>query len=453
MIFLIRVLSVIKRLIAAFFVSLILKFGFIVLRVIFYKIIVKIYKAYLSLVKRLEWTGFRNNPLLFLIKQKLLHVTAASLTILLVFSNLNAKAHDSGHVTNIASKTILASLVGSEFGDVEDDQLIEEFFDEGVAISPVQHKYFEDLAVLENKTITNTKVAHEAEEGMDFGAPTSYDGTAVVKPDIASTVKTKRQRTEVVYYTVESGDTMSTIAEKFDLSLSTILWENSLTSRSVIRPGDKLTILPSDGITYSVARGDSLARIASKYSISADDIAKANGLDKTAVLAYGQKLILPGARKISTTVATAQTAAASPSKSGLQVLKDLVTKSPDAKPAEEGKLNWPTDGYRITQYYSWKHLGLDIANKTGTPLYAVDDGVVEYSGWGTGYGYYVLINHGGGVKTRYAHASKLYVKKGDSVSKGETLAAMGSTGWSTGPHIHFEYIVNGVKYNPLNYLR
>ena len=116
-------------------------------------------------------------------------------------------------------------------------------------------------------------------------------------------------------------------------------------------------------------------------------------------------------------------------------------------------MKWPTVGHRITQYYSWRHTGLDIANKTGTPLYASEGGTVDYSGWSNGYGYNVLINHGGGKKTRYAHASKLYVKKGDVVSKGEAIAAMGSTGWSTGPHIHFEVIINGVKKNPLNYIK
>jgi murein DD-endopeptidase MepM/ murein hydrolase activator NlpD len=87
-------------------------------------------------------------------------------------------------------------------------------------------------------------------------------------------------------------------------------------------------------------------------------------------------------------------------------------------------------------------------------LYAADSGVVEKSGWNSGgYGYMVLINHGNGRKTRYAHASKLYVKVGERVEKGQTVAAMGSTGRSTGPHIHFEVIINGKLVNPLNYIK
>lgn len=449
----IKLLSLLKRLIAAFFISLILKFGWIILRFVFYRLIVKIYKFYLSVIKKLEWNGFRNSPVLFLIKQKLVHIAVATVTLLLVITNISAKADDSHiNIGDTAGNTILASLVESEFGAIDQGQLIEEFFYEEAPISPVQQKYRDNLAVVESDLSINTKMPQEA-EADEFDAPTSHDNTAVVKPDIASTVKTTRPRSETVYYTVEPGDVIGSIAEKFNINVSTILWENNLTAYSVIRPGDRLTILPTNGVSYKVERGDSIDKIAKRYGIDKDEMIRLNKLDESKGLAYGQKLFLPGARKMSTTIARNTAQPTSNSRSGLQVLKDLVTKSPNAKPASGEKLNWPTVGYRITQYYTWKHHGLDVANKIGTPLYAVDDGVVEYSGWGTGYGNYVFINHGNGVKTKYAHASKLFVKKGDTVKKGETIAAMGSTGWSTGPHIHFEYIVNGVKYNPLNYLK
>jgi murein DD-endopeptidase MepM/ murein hydrolase activator NlpD len=110
-------------------------------------------------------------------------------------------------------------------------------------------------------------------------------------------------------------------------------------------------------------------------------------------------------------------------------------------------------GVRITQYFSWSHHAVDIANHVGTPIYAADAGVVETEGWGRGYGNQIVIDHGGGKKTRYGHLSKFYVSKGQEVEKGETIAAMGSTGNSTGPHLHFEVMINGTKYNPLNYVR
>ena len=118
-------------------------------------------------------------------------------------------------------------------------------------------------------------------------------------------------------------------------------------------------------------------------------------------------------------------------------------------------MTWPTVGHRITQYFSWRHNGVDIGNKVGTPIYAADAGVVEIStgGWNGGYGNTILINHGGGKKTRYGHLSKLFVKAGDAVEKGENIGAMGSTGRSTGPHLHFEILINGGRYNPLNYIK
>ena len=114
---------------------------------------------------------------------------------------------------------------------------------------------------------------------------------------------------------------------------------------------------------------------------------------------------------------------------------------------------WPAGVRRISQYYSWRHTGLDIAGPTGTNIYAMDSGVVTFSGVSNGYGYNILVDHGNGMKTRYAHASKLYVEKGETVTKGQVIMAMGSTGWSTGPHLHFEVIVNGAKKNPLSYIK
>ncbi|MEK7098251.1 MAG: LysM peptidoglycan-binding domain-containing protein, partial [Patescibacteria group bacterium] len=269
LLFSIKLLSFLKRLIAAFFISLILRFGWIILRFVFYRLIVKVYKSYLSIIKKLEWTGFRNNPFLFLMKQKLVHIAVATVTLLLVLSNINAKADDSHiNIADTAGNTILASLVQSEFGTIDQEQLIEEFFDEEATISPIQQKYLEDLTAVQSDPLTYTKEeSHEHESEDEFETSTSYDNTAVIKPDIASTVKTVRPRSEIVYYDVLPGDVIGSIAEKFNINVSTILWENSLSAYSVIRPGDRLTILPTNGISYKVERGDSLEKIAKKYGI------------------------------------------------------------------------------------------------------------------------------------------------------------------------------------------
>jgi len=199
---------------------------------------------------------------------------------------------------------------------------------------------------------------------------------------------------------------------------------------------------------YTVKSGDTLSRIASIYSIEIDKINSAN--DLAGGLKAGQKIILPGATRISQPQAAAKP---STSYTGISAIRDFI-QAPAAK-VTGSKMAWPTEGSRITQYFSWRHTGVDIANKIGTPLYAADDGVVEISagGYNGGYGNTIVINHGGGIKTRYGHASKLFVKVGDTVSKGDNIAAMGSTGRSTGSHIHFEVLVNGVRKNPLNYIR
>ncbi len=166
----------------------------------------------------------------------------------------------------------------------------------------------------------------------------------------------------------------------------------------------------------------------------------------------GQRLLIPGGKKLSTQLAQASASSLRKTVSGLSAIKNLI-KPQSVKPAPGNKMIWPTVGHRITQYYSWRHSGLDIANKTGTPLYAADSGKVEIAGWARGYGNTIVVNHGGGKKTRYAHLSKFYVGVGQKVGKGETIGLMGNTGWSTGPHLHFEVIINGVKYNPLSYIK
>ena len=245
------------------------------------------------------------------------------------------------------------------------------------------------------------------------------------------------------------GDTVSTIARKFNISINTIIWANDLTSYGFIKPGQQLTILPYSGIVYTVKTGDTLSKIANKYNINTDKILSCNNLGNA--LKIGQKIIIPGVQKLAEAVPV--TPRVTKNYTGISIIKDII-KAPSA-PVSGGRMTWPTQGYRITQYYSWKHTGVDIANKIGTPIYAADDGIViiAQGGYNGGYGNTIVIDHGNGKRTRYGHASKLFVKVGDEVEKGENIAAMGSTGRSTGPHLHFEVLINGSRTNPLNYIK
>ncbi len=462
LIFLLKLLLLLKRFITAFFVRPIYKIGRIILRFVFYKFVVKGYQFYLSAVKKLGWEDFRDSPFLFLLRQKMVHITVVVLTLLIVFSNLTAKAQTEGS-TNVANKTILAGLIQSEF-DNTDVPITEE----GAA---------GDLTGVQTYSGNNTEPnSLSGTNNENTGLMVNQNGTALLKPDIFSTsTENIQSRTGIVYYTVQPGDVIGKIAHDFGLKINTILWENNLTANSLIRPGDKLAILPMDGISYTVGSGDSLNKIASTYNVNADSIAEANNLNSNQGLQVGQKLFIPGGRKIVSLANNDNSGGNNgnsggssdnsgnsgnnndngQSYSGLQILKNLISsKKPAAHSVSAGgKLAWPTVGYTITQYYSWRHQAIDIANHIGTPIYAADDGTIIKAGWSTGYGNNIVIDHGNGMETRYAHLSKFDVSVGDQVVKGQQIGEMGSTGWSTGPHVHFEVIINGVKYNPLNYLR
>lgn len=262
-------------------------------------------------------------------------------------------------------------------------------------------------------------------------------------------------RSTVETYVVQSGDTISGIARRFNISVNTILWENNLSATSIVRPGDKLTILPSSGVSHNVTAGQTLGQIASLYGVNVDAIMAANSLANPNQVRIGSKLIIPGGNKIIQQTPSRSVAGqiGQAANAGLQSLTRIIPGPSVAVPAG-GAMVWPTVGHRITQYYSWRHSGVDIANHVGTAIYAADDGTVTTVGYNRGgYGNQIIINHGNGKQTRYAHLSAFSVNVGQKVTKGQYIAAMGSTGRSTGPHLHFEVIVNGRIQNPLNYVR
>jgi murein DD-endopeptidase MepM/ murein hydrolase activator NlpD len=289
-------------------------------------------------------------------------------------------------------------------------------------------------------------------------AGTGVGGTAIVKPNIISgesipsiqsETDASLKRNKIETYVVLTGDTIGAIAEKFSISVETILWANNLTMRSYIRPGDKLKILPATGILHKVSKGETVSTIAKKYSIKQDEVIKINKLQNDGSdIIIGEELLIPGGKKTNPIINSSATRKYS-------ALSNIAAPPPSASaPAGSGYL-WPAAARKITQYYGWRHSGLDIAGNIGVPLYASRSGRVIKSqcGWNGGYGCYAILDHGGGVQTLYGHASRLYVSIGDYVNQGDTVALMGSTGRSTGPHLHFEVRVNGTRVNPLSYIR
>lgn len=356
------------------------------------------------------------------------------MTALVVFvGNLTIGTPSTYAATELTPKPALFYLLQSDFP--QDGDLIIETFSASQTITPEEETYLRNLA----------SVRVQPFSGADDLAGTPEEDT-IPQPAGRPAVPA---RTEIVTHTVQPGETISTIAQSYGISVSTILWENDLTAYSIIRPGDALRILPASGVAHEIKRGETLSSIAATYDVESDEILAYNNIDNAGLIQVGQKLIIPGASRQQARPA----APTQPSYSGVDVAKRVVTPiPPSAEPVGGNKMQWPTVGYTITQYFSWSHYALDIANKSGTAVYAADAGTVEVAGWGNGYGNQIVVDHGGGKKTRYAHASKLYVKVGDTVEKGQTIMAMGSTGRSTGPHVHFEVIINGTKYNPLDYV-
>lgn len=343
----------------------------------------------------------------------------------------------------------MSNLVTNEFSaTTENDELIEEFYTPDTLKAAGKEKYLDSLSMVDKQTALSANSENEDYAPLIF---VSEEGMAVKPIMIGSSTNSDGvipQRDKIIYYTVQKGDTISTIARNFAITINTVLWANNLSAYSLIRPGDSLTILPYSGVIHTIKSGDTISKIARLYGVEDEKILSSNNIGGT--LKIGEKIIVPGGSKLTTSVATTRTA----NTTGLSIIKDII-KSPSATAAAGAKMVWPTVGRRITQYFSWKHNGLDIANKVGTAIYAADAGTVEIAagGYNGGYGNTILINHGGGKKTRYGHLSKLYVKAGDKVERGENIGLMGSTGRSTGSHLHFEVVISGARYNPLNYIK
>jgi murein DD-endopeptidase MepM/ murein hydrolase activator NlpD len=256
----------------------------------------------------------------------------------------------------------------------------------------------------------------------------------------------EKPRSEVVDYEVQPGDTVSSIAEKFGVTVDTVLWANNMDEKDRIKPGQTLKIPPVAGIVHTVKKGDTIYSIAKKYEAESQAIVdfpfNTFTNDETFALAVGQTIIVPDGIKPDVKPVSPVTG-----------LARILT--PDAGVVSAtGQFVWPAAG-RISQRFVWYHKGIDIANKGGGSILAADAGQVVLAGWpdNQGYGNRVIVDHGNGYQTLYAHLSRISVSVGQTVNPGDVLGQMGCTGRCTGTHLHFEIIQNGVRVNPLNFLK
>jgi len=247
-------------------------------------------------------------------------------------------------------------------------------------------------------------------------------------------------------YTVQKGDTLSEIAELFDISTNTIRWENKISGEK-ISVGQKLNILPVTGVRHTVQKGDTIVKIANKYEAEAEDIYIFNDLTNESILKIGDIIFVPNGIISQPVVSVAKTTSSGSKSSNIKV--------------DSGYYARPVSGIITSKYGSRKggfHYGVDIGNKRGTPIMAAASGIVikivngckeGNSSCGGRYGNYIKIQHENGTKTIYAHLNTVSVSYGEKVSQGDVIGSLGNTGRSTGPHLHFEIEnANGSKMRP-----
>lgn len=315
---------------------------------------------------------------------------------------------------------------------------------------------------------TPTAVLQPALAGANLPAfaPQSLT-TGVLRRAHLHTDVPSRPRDAVQVYTVKEGDTLFGIATSYGLKPETILWANQLTlgdNPHSLRPGQQLNILPVDGAYHRWSAGDGLNGVARFFGVTPEAIINypPNRLDPARVgdwtnpnIEPGTWLIVPGGRRQFVSWSAPAIPLDDPGVA--KVLGPGACENVTAGVAGTGLFVWPADVHLVTGFDyepEANHPAIDIEGSEGSPVYAADSGVVVYAGWNNwGYGNVVVINHGNGWQTLYAHLSAYYVACGQSIFQGNTLGAIGSTGNSTGPHLHFEMMVNGVRVNPHDYVK
>lgn len=242
-------------------------------------------------------------------------------------------------------------------------------------------------------------------------------------------------------YIVKNGDTLSDIARRYQVELGQLVSLNNIKNPNRLSVGQVLEI-PAIGagdrqpVIYQVKRGDTLSGIAAQYNIDMETLIRHNGIAKPDRLQIGQQIVIPVG--------------------GADAVPAMGTSMVAAKIESAVSFDWPTEGVitsRFGRRWGEFHYGLDVANETGTPIRAAAGGVVIAAGWRGTYGKAIIIQHDQVYRTLYAHNSRILVEEGQWVARGQVIAEMGSTGRSTGPHLHFEVHQNQKALDPLRFLK
>jgi murein DD-endopeptidase MepM/ murein hydrolase activator NlpD len=272
------------------------------------------------------------------------------------------------------------------------------------------------------------------------GAPEWVDNGSLIKAPVPHTIIPERPRLEVITYTVQTGDSVFGIAERFSISPQTIMWSNGRLEDNpdLLSVGQELVILPTSGVYHIVEEGDTVESIAQKYKVEVSALTdyEVNGLREPYELTLGTALVVPGGEKPYIP----------------KFVHRYTGPIPEDAAKGAGNFVWPASG-SITQKFWSHHRAIDIGGYEGAPVVASDSGFVVYAGWDdSGYGRMLLIDHGNGWHTLYAHLDMYLVDYEQSVAQGQQIGTMGQTGNATGPHLHLEMWQGNSKRNPLLFL-
>lgn len=302
--------------------------------------------------------------------------------------------------------------------------------------SRVRYRTIAELASLEyfNEDVVYDEVIFTVGDNNDY----------IFKTGATATIISRNNRKTTISYNVKSGETLSSVAKDFGLSPDTLRYANKLTGEGLTE-NQALTIPPIDGVYVAVKTNDTLSTIASRYKIAVEEIVKYNGINQSDPIHAGNQLLIPGV--VAPKASSGSSSTYSPTGNTTAVAAFNPT-------ASSGQFAWPTSTHTryISQGYKNYHKALDLNRLNGWAIYASASGIVRTTSLRYGYGNHIDINHGNGWTTRYAHLSEFKVKSGDYVQQGQLIGIMGSTGRSTGPHLHFEIRYNGAPLNPLSYL-
>lgn len=305
-----------------------------------------------------------------------------------------------------------------------------------------------------NDQINNIVLTDQVKEKSESQTTSQEDvTTANIEPPLSSSSETKDKETtetKINTYTVKAGDSLENIAAAYNVKVNTIAESNKLSLNSTLTEGQVLEFPSIDGVLYKIQSGETLWDLALLNKVDFNKIVEINELEAPEKLKLDQKIIIPGVDKVkplasNTTTSTKKNSASNKTLSRGGSIPTIISAS------------LPVQGKLSSKYgprWGRQHAGIDISAPTGTDVFASMGGKVTFSGWDNGgYGNLVIIDHGNGLQSYYAHNSKLLVEKGEYVNKGTQIADVGSTGNSTGPHSHFEIRKNGSPVNPYTYIK